>query len=316
MVAGCAALAIAAAGVTWSVTGWAQGPLMLMAISIMVTIFSTKEHPAFFLGQILIGAATGSALAVFCRAVLLPGVTDPFVVAAIIAPFLFIGIFAMTQRRTAIGATDATLFFIFVTQPGVAVTLAPAGLVRGAVAMVMGVAFAWIAYRYLIPVNPAIRLHSLLNAIMADLEVLASLDSPEALGKLRARLQHRVIRLVAMARRHDAEDRALVEEGLAALAVGRCIERLQEVQKISKVAPAAVVIIRDTLRSLSDAARRPQDVSALLGPASVALYAVLDPAGEGRFIHDRVAAEAVRDAAALFGRNEVFWGDRSINCLT
>jgi uncharacterized membrane protein YccC len=29
-----AALAIAAVGVTWSVSGWAQGPLMLMATSI------------------------------------------------------------------------------------------------------------------------------------------------------------------------------------------------------------------------------------------------------------------------------------------
>lgn len=82
-----AALAIAAVGVTWSVSGWAQGPLMLMASSIMISIFSTKEHPAAFVGNIFIGAAIGSAVAVFCRAVLLQGVTRPLLAGIIGAPF-------------------------------------------------------------------------------------------------------------------------------------------------------------------------------------------------------------------------------------
>ena len=190
-----AALAIAAVGVTWSVSGWTKGPMMLMAMSIMLSIFSNKEHPAYFVGQIFLGAATGSAIAVFCRIVLLPGVTDPFTAGAIIAPFILIGVFAMSQRRIAIAATDATLFFIFVTQPGVSVTIAPADLALGAVAMVMGVGSAWIAYQYLIPINPAIRLRSLMASIMRDVERLAVVESSVVVEKLMARLHHRAIRL-------------------------------------------------------------------------------------------------------------------------
>ena len=216
-----AALGIAAVGVTWSVSGWTKGPMMLMAMSIMLSIFSNKEHPAYFVGQIFLGAATGSAVAVFCRIVLLPGVTDPFTAGTIIAPFILIGVVAMAQRRTAIAATDATLFFIFVTQPGVSVTIAPADLALGALAMVMGVGSAWLAYRYLVPINPAIRMRALLAAIARDIEGLAALAVPAAAETSRARMQHRVMRLVAMATRYDADHLAVVEGGLAALAIAR-----------------------------------------------------------------------------------------------
>lgn len=215
------ALTIAAIGATWSMTGWAQGPLTLMATSIMLTIFSTKEHPAAFVGNIFVGAATGSAVAVFCRLVLLQGVTDPLLAGAIIAPFLLIGVFAMTQRSIAVGATDATLFFIFTVQPGVPVHVVPYDLVLAAIAMVLGVVSAWIAYRFVIPINPALRLNSLLSAIMVDLDLLASGNSGRVAGKLQARMQHRVIRLVTIAAKHDSDHLALVEGGIVALAIAK-----------------------------------------------------------------------------------------------
>lgn len=160
-----AALALVAVGTTWAVSGWTQGPLMIMAMSIMLSIFSTKDHPAAFLGQIFIGAAIGSTTAVLCRLVLLSEIQDPFLTGVILAPFVLLGAFAMTQGRSAIAATGATLFFIFVTQPGVPVAIVPHDLVLAAIAMIMGVASAWLAYRYLAPVNPAIRMHSHLAAL-------------------------------------------------------------------------------------------------------------------------------------------------------
>jgi len=270
-------LAIAAVGVTWSVTGWAQAPMMLIATSIMVTIFSTKEHPASFVGQIFLGAATGSALAVFCRTVLLAGVTSPFLTVAVLAPFMFIGVFAMTQRRTAIPATDATLFFIFIAQPGVSVNVAPHDLALGAVAMVMGVGSVWIAYRYLIPINPALRLRSLLRAIMGDLEILALADPPKIVGQLQARMQHRVICLVAMATRHDSDHLTQVEGGVAALAIARSIQRLREVLDSGKLSSDRAGIIREMLLSLSCLSQRQGDAAQVLENAANALYEVLDP---------------------------------------
>jgi uncharacterized membrane protein YccC len=271
-----AALAVAAIGLTWSLTGWSQGPLMLIATSIMISIFSTKEHPAAFVGNIFLGAATGSAVAVFCRALLLPGVTNPYLAAAIIAPFLFIGVFAMTQRRTAIGATDATLFFLFVTQPGVAVTVAPFDLALGALAMLMGVGSAWLAYRYLVPIDPAIRLRSFLGSIIGDLELLASGNASET-GKLQARMQHRVIRLVTMATKHDSDHLTLVEGGVAALAIAKSIQRLRDLHDSGKLSADGAVSIRETLLSLSKLSEFPGTAAEILEEAANKLYGVLQP---------------------------------------
>ena len=270
-----AALAIACIGVTWSLTGWLQGPLMLMAMSIMISIFSTKEHPAAFIGNVFVGAALGSLAAVFCRAVLLQGVTSPLLTVAIVAPFLLLGVFAMNQPRTASAATDATLFFIFTTQPGMPVALLPYDLALGAIAMIMGVGSAWISYRYLVPVNPALRLRSLLSAIMGDLELLASGDSPQRSGKLQARLQHRVIRLVVLAKGHDSDYLPLVEGGMAALALARGIQLIKEALDIGQLSFDSCGIMREALLSLSEFSRRPGSAAQLLENSANALYEVL-----------------------------------------
>jgi uncharacterized membrane protein YccC len=311
-----ATLAIAAVGVTWSVSGWTKGPLMLMAMSIMLSIFSNKEHPAYFVGQIFLGAATGSTAAVFCRIVLLPGVTDPLVAGAIIAPFILIGVFAMAQRRTAIAATDATLFFIFVTQPGVSVTIAPADLALGAAAMLMGVGSAWLAYRYLIPINPTIRLRFLLAAVARDIELLAAVNSPVTVGKLRARLHHRVIRLVTMATRYDADHLRVVEGGVAALAIARSIQRLREALDGGKLPPATIGIIQETLSALSSLSQQTVNAAQVLENAADKLYAILETGHGGHSASGRAAADTMRDAAELFSDSALNWGSRRTQCHT
>ena len=278
------ALTIAAVGLTWSLTGWAQGPLTLMATAIMITIFSTKEHPAAFVGNIFIGAATGSAVAVFCRLVLLRGVSDPLLAGAIIAPFLLVGVFAMTQRRTAICATDATLFFIFTVQPGVPVAVVPRDLALASVAMVLGVAGAWFAYRFVIPINPALRLEALLSAIMRDLGLLASGNSPRGALPLQARMQHRVIRLVVLATKFDADYLALVEGGIAALAIAESVQRLKRVLEGGELSAGECSQIREALLSLAGIRQQPGKPVQVLEGAGSRLYDLLGASlvGEGR----------------------------------
>lgn len=295
-------------GGTWALTGWAKGPLMLMAIGIMISIFSTKEHPAHFVGQIFCGAAIGSAAAVVCRVALLAGVTDPLVMGAAIAPFVLLGVLAMSYRRTAIGATDATLFFIFVTQPGVPIAVLPADLALGAVAMIMGVGSAWIAYRYLVPINPAIRLRSLLKAIVDDLRLLAAAEAPVAKERLRARMHHRVMRMASMATRYDADHLAVVEGGLAALAMGKCIVRLQASREQGGRTPVAGVI-REALHALADSARRGESIALALTTASTPLYAALwQGFSEGGH------AEGQHGESVRHRINGTCWEDLSVRC--
>ncbi|AMV71075.1 p-hydroxybenzoic acid efflux pump subunit AaeB [Desulfuromonas sp. DDH964] len=301
-----AALAILAVGITWSATGWTQGPLMLMAMSIMLSIFSSKEHPVAFVGQIFIGAAIGSATAVFCRLILLPGINDPLLAGALLAPFLLLGVLAMSQRRTAISATDATLFFLFVSQPGVAMDVVPQDLVLAAIAMVMGVGGAWLAYRFLVPVSPATRMRSLLDAIARDIEALLPAVAPAAQERLQARVQHRVLRLVAMARQYDKDHLRMVEGGLASLAICRCIQRLQEGQKGESRAPSAASLIEDTLHSLALFVRSPQGVLPFPAAVSNACHGGVEAVFDRERAPELTVADALRDAGCLIRGNVAF----------
>ncbi|WP_136526813.1 FUSC family protein [Geomonas ferrireducens] len=269
-------LIIAAVGFTWSATGWSKGPLMLMALSIMTTVFSNKDHPAHFVGNIFVGAAIGSAAAVLCRIFLLPGVVDPYLTIAVVAPFVLLGFIAMQYRKTVLAATDATLFFLFVVQPGVAVHVANIDLAIGAVAMVAGVGTAWISYTLLVPINPRLRMRSILAAVSRDLVRMAQDGSPQVMARTRERLHHRVIRLVDMAARHDPEHLRTVEGGVTALGMAACIISLREKLDKEDLAPTSERIIREALMAIAVLAPRPENAGQLLSRAARALYAVLE----------------------------------------
>jgi len=218
-----ATLAIGVVGLVWTLFDWRQGPMMLMAMSIMLSIFSTKEHPVSFVGQIFIGASIGSALAVAYRLFILPDIHQAVIAGLALTPMIFLGTYAMSCRRTAIGATDATLFFIFICQPGTPVTVVPAEIILAAAAMVSGVGSAWLSYRFLLPINPLLRLRALLQATNHDLDVLPKTLEPHRCQRLQARIHHRVIRMVVLANQYDRNHRVLVEAGLAALAASTCL---------------------------------------------------------------------------------------------
>lgn len=302
-----ATIAILAVGLFWWVSGWAQALPMVMTTSIMVSLFSTKEHPPSTLVQVFIGASVGAVAGLFCRLIVLPGLNGVTAEVAVIAPFILMGVLLMQYRKTAAAATDATLIFMFVEQPGASYVAEPSLQLQGALATVIGIGIAWASFRYLLPVDPAIRLRSLLTAIVHDLENMASADSGLLLERRRARLQHRVIRLVAMARKFDDDHLAVVEGGLATLAIARCILRLHDARNDRDIPPDTARIVRRTLRSLSDPSQRPKNVIPMLEDASRALHGILEPSGGEHGSPGRVAAEAMGDAAALFHGNVVLW---------
>ncbi|MBJ6749785.1 FUSC family protein [Geomonas anaerohicana] len=267
-------LVIAVVGFVWSVTGWSKGPLMLMALSIMITIFSTKDHPAHFVGNIFVGAAIGSATAVLCRIFLLSAVGDPYLAVAAIAPFVLLGFIAMQYPATVMAATDATLFFLFVVQPATAINATPVDLALGAVAAVAGVGMAWASYALLVPINPARRMQSVLAAVSRDLGRMARTGSSRDLGRIQARLQHRVIRLVGMAVQHDPAHQKTVDGGVTALGVAAGIKALREKVSGNDLPPASDRVIREVLMVLAALAPQ-QEGEELLTRAASALYKVL-----------------------------------------
>jgi uncharacterized membrane protein YccC len=305
------AVAFGLAGAAWSITGWHYAPMLLMALSIMISIFSNKEHPARFVGKIFAGASTGTLLALSCRLLLFPLATGPAAICAIIAPFLCVGVFAMSHRKTAIPATDATLFFLLVTQPGMPSTMGSEELVIGSVAMVLGVGAAWISYRYLVPITPAIRLSSLSHAITRDLKSLAAAPSSAAAARVRGRMQHRVLLLVAMGTGQHPGSSGIVDGGLAALALGRCLERLLQVRELGGIAPRPAAIID---AALAEVARRPEQAARLLEQAAKQLNAVMDCGSGEEAPPGNDVTHPTRHAAALCSGSAAWWASWKRQC--
>lgn len=59
--------AIFAVGLIWVVTGWHGGTYMLLGLSVMITVFSSFENPAFTMRFVILGQAMGAGVALACQ---------------------------------------------------------------------------------------------------------------------------------------------------------------------------------------------------------------------------------------------------------
>lgn len=242
-----AACAMGAVGTIWHLTGWTEGSSMMMAASIMVSIFSTHDRPIVMLSNIFCGASLGVAAAFVFRLLVLPGPSSLLPQAALTLPVLMAGMVAFRHRRTALGAMDFMLFFLFVMQPGISAVPPPPSYLAAGIACLGGVAVAIISFRFLLPIDPARRLQTILVAIAHDLNTMATTDSTVLLEKCRARTHHRVLRLLVNAGKVDNNLDAMVDGGLAALVIARYLHI-----RVADVNVSASDADMETIRKIRD----------------------------------------------------------------
>ncbi len=214
-------LGVGSVGLIWHWSGWQYGPAMMIATSIMISIFSTRDKPAVLLMQVLTGASIGAVLAMACRTLILPADSTPFMHLSVLAPLLLCGSIAKTHRKIALSAHDAMMFFMIVMQPGMPTQPGNYSYVVSGAASVGGIALAMLSFLYLVPMNPAVRLHSILVAIVRDLDTMATVNSPRSLERCRNRTRFRVLHLLLNARHLDHDTTVIMNGALAALAISR-----------------------------------------------------------------------------------------------
>lgn len=309
-----AASAMAGVGMVWYLTGWNEGPLMIMAASIMVSIFSTHDRPTVMLGHIFCGAVLGVAAAFITRLVILPGESNSLLQGLACIPVLLAGSIALHHRSTARGAMDAMLFFLFVMQPGLPTVPPTATYAPGCLACLGGIGVAILSFRFLLPVNPERRLNSLLLAIVRDLLAIAATDSTHTIEKSRYRMQHRVLRLLTNARKINADISPVVEGGLAALVIGSCLQRLREKEGNWNMATFASDPILETLRQLS-AAQQPDTILPLLESLAFELWRTTEPLCEACSFPIE-SEEFTRQREQLFLMESLNVGKGKFACLT
>lgn len=299
-----AAVMIAAAGVLWTFFGWHYEPLMIMALSIMLTIFATKDHPAHMMRHVLTGATIGALTAIFCRALLLSGHPGATVEYLVMTPFLLTGIWGMTQKRTAMAATDGTFIFLLTLQPGVTTQVVPFDMAFGALAMLLGIGSSWLAYRYLFPINPAVRMQALLHSTSKDIKLLALGRKPSTLLRIEARMKHKIIRTVIMAKHYDTNYLAFIDGGLLALSVMTSFQQLRKALENREVPNTARAILRKALTAIEDSHQQPHQLLQTLEQAIAATQTVVDRQQKReQCTVDREFAQSLQTAAVLMAES-------------
>lgn len=301
-----ALMMISCGGILWQVTAWHLAPLLIMSLAIMLTLFAGKEHPAQLLQHILIGALIGSGFAILCRLELLGAHSSATLESLIMVPFLFAGSYGMTQKRTAIAATDATFIFLLTLQPGLKTALPPFDMIFGACAMLLGISCAWVAYRFLIPINPTIRLQALLASINMDIRCLALERNIDVIANVEAQLRHKVMRIISLARYHQGSYDSFVNNGLIALAVVTSFQQLRQQFKEPHVPEHARHIMRQALTTMAHHHPCAAEISTFLQEIIAMEAPVEDP--QQKIKDGQGITTSLQTAARLLTDNLAFWG--------
>ena len=224
-----AALAMLAIGAVWAATGWAGGPMVMLGTAIMISVFSTADNPFAILPKVAMGQALGAALAIACRWLVWPHLGGEGAMILAMLPFILLGGVMTGAPRLQVQAFDYNMVLLLLLQPawplggdllhslGVGAAVASAPLV------------AWLAFRLIHPPSAARRGAALLGAMVREVEAMAARPKAAPASRLRrgrrwrARLRHRLLRLIRWTERAGGAGEAAARAGLALLLAGEAV---------------------------------------------------------------------------------------------
>lgn len=224
-----AMLCLLVVGLFWVWTGWTAAPFLLLGLSIMTTIFSTFDNPAHTMRFVLLGQIFGALGALACRFLAWPLATTELQVVLLTMPFILAGALFFSHRRTLPSAFDYAMVSLLLLHPTLPLPGDLATMLSSVVAVVAAPLVALVAYRVIFPLNADVRLETLISMMVHELQDMARAeDASEHRRTWRARLYHRLFRLIRFAERSGDRHREVTDGGLAILSIGYAILSLQD----------------------------------------------------------------------------------------
>ena len=231
-----AAAALLIAGAIWVLTGWTYGGYMMLGLSVMISVFARLDNISLMMRNVFLGQLGGALVALFCKWVLWPHATQEYQLILMIMPLILLGALVMAHRKSTLGGFDFNMVLLLMLQPHWPLTGTFGASLAMTGAVLIGPLAAWLGYRLIYPITLQRRQDHVLQALVGD--VVAVARSPLALSRRRvwrARLYHRVLRLIRMSEMlARAESRAL-ELGLAFMNVGHTAMRCHEIAQDSTI---------------------------------------------------------------------------------
>nr|WP_281431822.1 FUSC family protein [Rhizobium setariae] len=292
-----AASAMLAVGLLWLVTGWSIGPFMMLGVSVMASVFSPADNPAYIVRFVFIGQIIGACSAIALRWLAWPHAGGELELVAMMLPFMLVGPFLQSHRSTALMGFDYNMVLLLLSHPALPLAGTFGQSLAMAAAVVTGPLIAFIAYRLVFPTDLKRRRDTLVSMMVRELETMAG---TAGVARHRdvwlARLNHRVLRLVRWSDKIGSGEMAEAEGGLAVLAVGNAILHMDELLREPGLAESAQRVVIAVLRRLKSLQHAPERAGRVLEIAAARITS--EPAAQPELF--RVAARYLAENAEFF----------------
>ncbi len=264
-----AGLVMLLTGAVWIATGWSAGPLMMLGAAIMTSVFSTFDNPFAVLPKVAAGQALGVAAALACRWLVWPHLGSEAALVAAVLPFVLAGGVLTGVPRLQVQAFDYNMVVLLLLQPALPLTGSfPHSVMVGA-AVAAAPVVAWVAFRLIHPPSARRRRDALARAMVREVEAMAARPGARERGTIwRARLHHRLLRLVRWSDRAAAGTAEAVAGGLAVLRLGQAVLRLDARLAEAGLSDSARRRLRQPLRRIAAVATAPDRAADALAVAA------------------------------------------------
>ncbi|MBA4502900.1 FUSC family protein [Marinobacterium marinum] len=246
-------------GSLWWLTDWPAGPYLLLGASVMITLFSTTDNPARLMRFIFIGQACGALVALGCEWLIWPlGESSLFQLVSML-PLVMLGALPMAHPRSQAGAMDFNMIMLLLLHPTQAGSESFSHSLSMALAVIAAPLIAMIAFRYVFPTNLRQRSRVLVQMMLHELQSLAA--SPDALSRhsvWQARLNHRVLHLLRLYQRNNADTGSATSGCLAVLDTGQSIFLLHRLQNRDDLSVREQAMVQQALKRLSRLEQAPE----------------------------------------------------------
>ncbi|MFT8597660.1 FUSC family protein [Acetobacter orientalis] len=235
-----ATVAIAAAGLVWEVTAWSDGLTFITFVAIVCGLFATRENPVVASTQFMIGSLWAALVSFFLVFWVLPTQANYEMLVASLAIPMIAGGLAARNAATALHSAAYTLLlpnFVHPLNQGRQNELA---WFNSTIAILLGVAFAVIIFRAILPFDSATERWRMRRTMLRDLRTLASANPMPQTRDWIGRNIDRFARLI----RHAGPTPTPTIEGclqgtLAAMTIGLNIIRLRALLERNQIPPNA-----------------------------------------------------------------------------
>jgi uncharacterized membrane protein YccC len=242
--------AVIAASVFWIYSAWPSGAAFVTTVGVVCALFSTRANSTSGAIGWLKGAACAAFAGILCNFALLPAVSDFGALACIAGLFMIGAGLMMRNPRTASMGGGFALFFWNFISPSNTARIGDAAFLNSALATLLGIAWATVAFCIVFPADRAPSSVRLQRAVRRDLAEMAGNPQKWRRDAWLSRTADRLGREFAPSTTLSSDMESDARKLLAAWTIGDSLITLQNSALWRPTMRRSVIVVRGRLRDL------------------------------------------------------------------